>query len=97
MIERLIEDLKQYAISITPFQTGSWQSAHEVEVTDNTAVLYIDPNVVNVVTGEPVISYASAYEEEGGERAIYKRTMQEMDVVDKVSQIVRMEVKNCVN
>ena len=96
-IEKLIEDLKRYAQSITPVQTGSWQSAHTVEVTDRTAVLYIEPNVVNVRTGDPVISYASTYEEEGGERAIYKRTMEEMDVTDKVSRIVRAEVKGLGN
>lgn len=78
---KFIKTLREYAVSITHIATGAWAGAHRSEVTGDTARVYIDPSATNPGTGQSVATYASVWENRGGEMAVYERTLAESSVL----------------
>lgn len=72
-----VDQLDFYAEGITPVDTGSWQASHRTACTGLEGRVFVDPTAVNVRTGVAVISYAGAYESQGGAYAVYRRTILE--------------------
>ena len=86
MLGSFIEKLKDYAVSITPVDTGAWRDSHETEIVDDLARVYIDPGATNPKTGAFVEDYATI--------VVYERTSDaiggvilgglEIEIVDEV-------------
>ena len=87
-LQAYLDELKQYAESITPVWTGAWKSAHRTEVTETQIRLYVAPDVLNPVTGVPVEVYADVWESRGGVNAVYARVLEHFNVVADVNSIV---------
>lgn len=66
------EELRRYAVSISPVVTGAYQRAHVVIPQQGmVAVMTIDPRAVNPTSGVAVTQYAGPVE---GHHHIYQRT-----------------------
>lgn len=93
ILNKFIETLREYAISITHRDTGAWAGAHRSEVVTDTARVYIDPTATNPRTGTPVEFYASVWEARGGELSVYERTIAENSVlIDALEEEIISEV-----
>ncbi len=65
------EELRRYAMSISPVITGAYRSAHRVYPGPMRSVLTPDPSVRNPVSGVPVVRYAGFVEDR---HQVYERT-----------------------
>ena len=63
------EELRRYAVSISPVVTGAYRDSHHVSFRGMQAMMTIDPGATN--RGVPVVDYAGAVE---ARHQIYERT-----------------------
>ena len=71
LFSETMERLHRFAVDVSPFGTGAYQSAHRLVVGRSRATLSIDPTARNPVSGELVTRYAAAVE---AEHQVYART-----------------------
>ena len=71
--------LQREAIAITPVDTGAWRSSHLIleDFARGRAQVYVNPYARNPRSDVRVIEYAQRWEEDGGIRAVYQRTIRE--------------------
>jgi len=92
--------LQAYAIDITPVDTGAWKNSHLIldHFARGRAEVYVNPYAVNPRSrGETSVSeYAGVYEQEGGDYAVYQRTLREAGgrVTRAALEMARQAVRN---
>lgn len=71
--------LQAYAIDITPVDTGAWKNSHRIldKFGIGRAEVYVSPFTTNPRSGGRVIEYAQKWEDQGGDYAVYQRTIRE--------------------
>jgi hypothetical protein len=67
----------RYAVSITRVDTGAWRASHRPEVDGLHGRLALDPSTTNPRSGSRPVVYGAIWEERGGKRAVYARTVNE--------------------
>lgn len=67
-----------YASEISPFWTGALSSSHITEQTDEMTIVFLNPQVLNPITGDPPAKYGVTQHNMGGWRAFYDRTVVEI-------------------
>jgi len=96
VLQMAAAELQRHAIAINPVDTGSWRASHRIELGDDWSAVYVDPSATNSRTGVRVLDYASEWEAEGADYAVYKRTVREAGprVLKMAAQQLAMEVRN---
>lgn len=66
-------ELQQWAVFITPVDTGTWQASHRIKMSTNQGMVFLANNI-NPKSGTPVWEYAERPELHGSAHAVYKNT-----------------------
>lgn len=82
-----MEEIKRFAMSVSPVLTGSYRASHRVAMAGKTATLSIDSLARNVKSGVPVTRYAMAVEEQ---HEVYAQTA---DVARRMAPRIAENVK----
>lgn len=67
----------RYAVSITRVDTGAWRASHRPEVAGLVGHLHLDAGAINPKSGTRPAVYGAIWEDRGGQRAVYARTVDE--------------------
>lgn len=87
----------RYAVSITPVDTGAWRASHRIRenLAEGIAEISIDPSARNPRSLIRVLTYASVWEAEGADYAVYMRTVNEVgdDLVREALNRMRRDLE----
>lgn len=75
-MEAGMEEVRRFAVSISPVATGAYRKAHRMAVDGKMVRMFIDPSARNAVSGASVTDYAGAVE---ARHRVYGRAAEQLN------------------